>query len=605
MRLVKRSLLLVVLLFSAQVRAQTLTPDDLLEKCRKLYSTWETNVATAKGIATADPVDGARRLDALERNAGECLEALQNDLTAVETTRQWWEPVAPVAIRGKETKKTAARTVQQRDSEMEKSLQGANPSWKQGATLLGSAIGTPVDYKRPSDYLRDSGTVAKKWSELAKRFAPVLQNLVTRMKPRVGLAIDTRDCRALWLTKDDAEPLEQDKVLPAETRIGFCLQALRNDLETLEKHLRSLKTQPKNVKQDDIKDWGEPSLHGAAIGSVQSVDVDIDKYLVDGQLVHESRNGTWSRVQHAVAPGLGDVVHSIMSFRGLRELLSTLLTGEVALLDMRRDGASVFAQEDTKGKTLPTASLLIESEHFGAETSPYFHFSFGGQLAALPTLNLLKQSSTEEATPSDSASAEPSTSSEAVETEEKFYPTFQQGLVWDLNGSLHSAPWGRLEVSGGVFLGQTILLDDKSLIERDKSFVGVSLTNGTGRAEIFKGWFIQARTYDLDLNIIHGEHSYLNPRFSIAYGERWNDRLVPETGSDTPASQWKKSRLFRFRWNIRNSLASRDKFQKPLLVTFSFGIEREWWPGNAGLPTVTTVFFSGDFDLRKIIKQKE
>jgi hypothetical protein len=162
-----------------------------------------------------------------------------------------------------------------------------------------------------------------------------------------------------------------------------------------------------------------------------------------------------------------------------------------------------------------------------------------------------------------------------------------------------------MEVSALGFLGQSILLDDKSLVERGEDFVGVPVENQAGRAEIFRGWLVEARAFDLGLDVIHGESSYLNPRFSIAFGERWNERFVPPEGLGIPDDRWKKSRLFRFRWNIRSTIASRDRYEKPLLVTFSFGLEREWWPGNRALPSITTLFFSGDFDLNKIIKSKE
>jgi hypothetical protein len=417
---------------------------------------------------------------------------------------------------------------------------------------------------------------------------------VSQLKPRVGLVVDVRECRALWLLRNnDSSVALSETNLPPATRIGFCVEALRNDLEVLDKYLRSLPTQPRNVKATDIASWVEPTFHGAAIGSVQSIEIEIDKYLIDSHLVNESKNTIWLAAKRRLAPGLGDIIHSVMSLRGLRELISFLFTTEAALLDMRRDGdTSVFVPEDAKAKTFPTASLLIESDHFGAERSPYAHASFGGTLAALPVVNLLKQEPSDEETSNADAN-------------DAIFPTFQQAFVWDLIGRFHSNPWGRLEVSGSGFLGQSILLDDKSLVERDTDFVGIPLNNETGRAEDFWGWMAEARVFDLDLEIIHGEHSYLNPRFSIGFGQRWNNRLVPETGSSVPHDQWKRSNLFRFRWNIRNSLVSRDKFQKPLLVTFSFGVEREWWPNNTGLPSVTAIFFSGDFDINKIIKKKE
>ncbi len=600
MLFLSRYLLLVGVLFPPPSHAQDADWRVSLERCRNVYATWETEVAAAKALSLVDLVSGATRLNSLQRKAGDCLLALQNDLEAVEETDAWWKPTEATH----DGVPTTAKTVQQRVLEVEKNLlQGATPEWNKKPSLGGWAIGSSVDYKRPREYLEDAGAVSKKWSELAPKFAPVLEGLVSRMKPHVGLAVDTRDCRALWLLESADTNEAQRMELPAGSRIGFCLQALMNDLDTLERHLRTLTTQPKNITVTDIKDWREPTLHGAAIGSVQSVEIDIDKYLIDSHLVHKSNMETWRTAENEAAPGLGDTVHSVMSFRGLRELVSLLFTAEMALLDMRSDGdRSVFASQDTKAKPFPTATLLLESDHFGAERSPWAHFSFGGQLSALPAINLLNRQPTD-STPPDNGGQLPA--SGEINSGDAIYPTFQQAFVWDLNARVHSRLSDRLEVSGVGFLGQSVLLDDKSLIERDEDFVGVPLDNETGRAEIFKGWLVEARTFDLGLDIIHGEHSYLNPRFSIAYGERWNDRLVPEVGSPIPKDKWMKSRLFRFRWNIRNTLASRDKFQKPLLVTFSFGVEREWWPDNTGLPTITALYFSGDFDLTKIIKKGE
>lgn len=580
----KFSFMLSLLLATSLEAQERSSPAFSIAACRTIYSTWDAQSEALKIRGESAPGPSAEEQHSLERLAGRCLQALQNDLESIEKTENWWEQ-----------RPTEAQRVEARVADLQESLGRARPQWHDETTLHGEAIGAPVDYRSPGDYLRDAGLVSKKWFDLARRFAPVLEGRILRMRRVAGLAVDTRDCRSLWLMASAGKRRESDDSPPPQPslndkpRIGFCLRALQNDLETLDKHLRSLPTQPKSIKVGDVKTWDEPTLQGAAIGSVQSVEVDIDKYLVDGYLVHKYKR--WIEIEREVAPGLKDAVESVMSFRGLRDLFSLLLTTDMVLLDMRDDGDDIFVSEDAKAKTFPTAVLFIESDHFLAEEFRPAHLSFGGQIAALPVLNLLNQQPPEGSTlPADEA--------------ERIYPTFQQALVWDLKALAHSA-FKRFEVSLGGFLGQSILLDDKSLIERDKDFVGIPLENGTGRAEIFKGFFVELRAYDLDFNIIHGEHSYLNPRFSIAYGHRWNDRFVPETGSSIPSDSWKESRVFRFRWNIRNSLASRDKYQGPLLVTFSFGVEREWWPGNAGLPTITSVFFSGDFDLKKIIKGKD
>jgi hypothetical protein len=551
-----------------------------IDDCRKTFSTWNEQAEALKVNQQTDPGPSAEKLNLLEHRAGRCLEALENDLGSIEKTENWRERVS-----------TEAQGVEVRVADLKASLGKAEPQWDDKISLKGNAIGAPVDFRAPGDYLLDAAAVSKTWSTLVARYAPVIDELILRMKRHAGLAVDTRECRSLWLLARSTKPAKNGDAPPSplpqdQQRIGFCLQALMNDLETLDKHLRSLATPPRSVKAADVKGWSEPTLQGEAIGSVQSVEVDIDKYLVDAYLVHQYK--TWREIEMKVAPGLKGIVESVMSFRGLRDLFSLLLSADMAFLDMGNDGDDVFVTEDAKAKTFPTFELSMESDHFLAEQSPVAHVSFGGGIAALPALNLLNEQPAEGSTT-------------AADTTEPIYPTFQQALVWDLN-ALGQTTFKRFELSYGVFVGQSILLDDKSLVERDEDFVGVPLENGSGRAATFKGFLVEMRVYDLDWNIIHGEHSYLNPRFSIAYGQRWNDRFVAE-GEDS--RDWRKSNFFRFRWNIRNSLVSRDKFQGPLLVTFSFGVEREWWPGDTGLPTITTVFFSGDFDLKKVIKSKE
>lgn len=273
----------------------------------------------------------------------------------------------------------------------------------------------------------------------------------------------------------------------------------------------------------------------------------------------------------------------VLSKRGLLEPFAAVFNGALALA--ATGNSSVRSAQDAIQPQF-RGTIDWESEHFAGDNgwSKYAHFSFGGTFGYAPIMLLTDLQKNDAAQPGPPR------------------PLFQQGLVWDITPRLNTRAFDEGEFSIFGRFGQSWYTSEVTSFKAgDDTIVATVTNNNVNRAATFWETGAEFRIFNKPLHIIHGEKSYITPKFSVSGGFR-DDTRFKRAGEisdyDTP-----ESRTFvRFLVTLDKVLFPKTQDQPQSFFSASFGVDYERPLDDDRVPAATRLLFKSDFDLFKLFQ---
>lgn len=277
------------------------------------------------------------------------------------------------------------------------------------------------------------------------------------------------------------------------------------------------------------------------------------------------------------------VLKTTLNKRGLLEPFAAVFNGALALA--ATGNSSVRSAQDAIQPQF-RGTIDWESEHFAGDTgrSKYAHFSFGGTFGYAPIMllsDIQKNGAAQAGSPR---------------------PLFQQGLVWDITPRLNTRAFDEGEFSIFGRFGQTWYTSEVTSFKAgDDTIVATVIDNSVNRAATFWETGAEFRIFNKPLRIIHGEKSYITPKFAVSGGFR-DDTRFKRTGEislyDTP-----ENRTFvRFLVTLDKVLFPKSQDQPESFFSASFGVDYERPLDEERVPAATRLLFKSDFDLFKLFQ---
>ncbi|MEZ5402117.1 MAG: hypothetical protein R2729_20760 [Bryobacteraceae bacterium] len=296
--------------------------------------------------------------------------------------------------------------------------------------------------------------------------------------------------------------------------------------------------------------------------------------LPDGKTKTEARAKTYQLTGRLEATA--DMLHSLLSRRGLREPVAAVLDTGFVLAD---SGNPAIRYARSTSDKMPYGVVDWESKHFFDNEDGWIDYSFGGRFGLTPSLALVQR---QEET--------------AIRT--LYQPSFHWHFFGRANLDLKETG-GEISLVGRF--GQNQLTSETEAVGTQENPISTKLLeNGPGRSALFYEGGLEYKLFDNPLANVHEDKTYLAPVVAIGAGIRRDGRfrrMGPLKDFHHPERRW----YFRATVNLNKVIDRRPEDGKPKSYALGFSVEYDS-PWNRTDPAVTVpsgtkIILTANFDV--------